>query len=74
MPIYFFHRADRNIFDQLGTELPDLQAARIAAITFLGEILKDEPSEFWSTGTLSVDVTGEGGAILVSLNVSAAQS
>ena len=34
--------------DQDGTELQDLAAAKTAALTTLGEILRDDPDLFWA--------------------------
>jgi len=42
MPRYYFHIEDhRTYVDQVGVELPDLQAARDEAIGAAGQILRD---------------------------------
>jgi hypothetical protein len=49
MPRFFFHTEDGATFpDQDGTELEDLAAAKTAALTTLGEILRDDPDLFWA--------------------------
>jgi hypothetical protein len=54
MPRYFFHIHDGNsVLDDVGLDLPDIIAARTAAIELSGEILKHDlterllPHVFW---------------------------
>ena len=54
MPRYFFHVHDgSSVLDDIGLELPDIVAARTAAIELSGEILKHDlaerllPHDFW---------------------------
>jgi hypothetical protein len=43
MPRYFFHVHDGgSVLDDVGIELPDISAARTAAIELSGEILRSE--------------------------------
>ncbi|OAF10764.1 hypothetical protein AYJ54_10505 [Bradyrhizobium centrolobii] len=43
MPRYFFHIHDGgSVLDDVGLELPDISAARTAAIELSGEILKSD--------------------------------
>jgi ABC-type taurine transport system substrate-binding protein len=61
MPRYYFHIEDhRTYVDQVGVELPDLQAARDEAIGAAGQILRDgaaknlwggKPWRMWVTQT-----------------------
>lgn len=60
MPRYFFHTEDGRRFpDKEGTDLPDIGAARAAAITVLSEVLRDNPEEFWRHERFKVTVTDE---------------
>lgn len=48
MPRYFFDVKDGRDFPDLqGSEFADLAAARIEAVRFAGEILKEAPERFW---------------------------
>jgi hypothetical protein len=47
MPRYFIHVHDgTSMIDDEGTELPDLTAARLAAVRLSGELLRDHPDQF----------------------------
>jgi hypothetical protein len=50
MPRFYFHvEDDRTIIDQVGLELPDLEAARDEAIGTAGQILRDGAAKnLWS--------------------------
>jgi hypothetical protein len=50
MPRYYFHvEDDRREIDQIGVELPDLQAARQEAVRAASEILRDGGGQaLWS--------------------------
>jgi hypothetical protein len=65
MPIYHFHSSDgsRDV-DAEGTELPNDAAARLAAVRYAGEMLKDEPARLWSAGQWRVEVTDDRNALL----------
>jgi len=48
MPKYFFDIADGQDFPDLrGSELPDLRAARVEAVRYSAEVLKEMPDRFW---------------------------
>lgn len=50
MPRYHFHTENGRCFpDQEGSEHADLAAAKRMATTVLGEIVRDNPREFWDT-------------------------
>ncbi|HSV03413.1 MAG TPA: hypothetical protein VLI41_09425 [Phenylobacterium sp.] len=60
MPKYYFHTEDgRRYPDEDGTDLPDLEAARLKATRILAELLKEQPRELLETGRLRVEVTDE---------------
>ena len=48
MPRYFFH-VDNGEFipDPSGTELPDIQAARVEAVQAAGEMINEKGQSFW---------------------------
>jgi hypothetical protein len=72
MPRYYFHSEDGRCFpDESGTEFENLEAAKIAAVTILGELLKEDAREFWSTESFRLTVTNESGLILFILDASA---
>ena len=65
MPRYFFDLADgRREVDRDGVDLPDVAAARAAAVRFAGELLSGEPEQLWEKHQWRVEVTGEDGALL----------
>ncbi len=65
MPRFFFNVHDaKNLRDTEGIELPDCQAARVAAIRLSGEILKDEAGSIVDGGDWHLEVTDEAGLIL----------
>ncbi len=59
MPRYFFHVHDRtSVLDEIGLELPDIAAARGAAIELSREILKDAAGgPLWEVQHWQVEVT-----------------
>lgn len=68
MPRFFFHVADSVLIpDEEGTELPDLGAARIEAVTVAGAMLRDHALEFWKSAEWKVIVTDEDRLILFSI-------
>ena len=68
MPRFFFHVADSVLVpDEEGTELADLAAARVEAVTVAGAMLRDHAPEFWNSGEWKVIVTDEDRLILFSI-------
>jgi hypothetical protein len=69
------HRFHFNVEDGLstldtdGVELPSIHAARIEAIRLTGEILRDNPQEFWDRPAWQMFVTDEAGLTLFSVQV-----
>lgn len=60
MPRYYFNTVDggRDQDDQ-GSELPDTEAARVAAVRYAGDVLRDQPEVLDKSGCFSVYVTGK---------------
>ncbi|MGI3902394.1 MAG: DUF6894 family protein [Janthinobacterium lividum] len=65
MPRFFFHRAD-GVFDpdEVGSELPDLASARIEAVRFAADSIRDQPMEVWQGHNFRVEVSDEEGMLL----------
>lgn len=58
MPRYFFDIADGSDFRDLeGSEWPDLAAARIEAVRYSAEILKEMPERFWQAEVWTMTVS-----------------
>ena len=59
MPCYFFHIYDGiSALDDTGTELPDIAAARTAALRMSGEIIKQDSMEnLWRGVSWEMKVT-----------------
>ncbi len=65
MPRYFFHRTDGDFDpDREGTELPDLDAARLEAIKYAAETVKDSPDQVWSSTPFRIEVSDDTGMLL----------
>ena len=75
MPRYFFDLRDGTYLpDHEGTELPNLQAARVAAVELAGGLLKDGAAKFWDGMEWRVEVKDEAGLLLFILDFSATDS
>ena len=71
MAHYFFHFHDgTDQPDHTGTELASAQAARDAAVVFMGEKLKDLDGGFWPDAEWSIRVVDETGAAVCAIRVS----
>jgi hypothetical protein len=59
MPRYYFHILNgRELYDEVGVELADLNAAKAQAVKFAGEALKSEqPTDIWQGIKWGVKVT-----------------
>lgn len=74
MPRYFFNVHDgRTVRDEIGTELPDHDAARAMAVRASGEAIEELGSDFWSGDGWQMDVTDEEGELLFSLYFSSSK-
>ncbi len=73
MPRFFFHIRDGTYLpDTEGTELPNIEAARIQAVRASGEANRDLGVKFWDyKGEWEMNVTDEGGNKVVTLKFSA---
>ena len=70
MPRYHFNARDGQVLpDTEGTELVDNEAARAAGLTYLSELLLEDPSLLWSTGAFQVSVTDAAGLTLFVFDV-----
>ena len=68
MPLFFFDVRDGEYFpDNVGTDLPDLDAARREAVTFSGELLRDRGAKFWDGAEWRVEVKDAHGLMLFTL-------
>ena len=75
MPRCFFHvRNGTILIDTEGTELPDLETARIEAVKLAGEMLKDVAETFWSGEFWDLTVTDARDLVLFTLNFSGRMS
>jgi len=69
VPRYFFDVTDPDLLtDEVGEEFEGLNAARIAAVTLSGELLKFYPDRFWSVGEWRCSVRDESGSVLFVLH------
>ena len=65
---YFFDISDRKfIRDEVGSELPDLTAARREAVDAMAELLKGRGDEFWSGDEWELHCRDEHGIYLFTL-------
>ncbi len=72
MPRFFFNVTDGiDIVDHEGVELADLPAARLQAVHYSGELLKDHPDTLWVGHEWRIDVTDAARHILFSIHISA---
>ena len=65
MQRFFFNTADgTRVRDVEGVSLPDLGAARVQAIRFMGGLLSDKPEFLWDGRDFRVEVTNQEGRVL----------
>ena len=70
MTRYFFHRTDGGFDpDTDGTELGDLDAARVEAVRFAAATVKDRPDFVWDGKDFRIEVTDETGLLLCTVVV-----
>jgi hypothetical protein len=68
MPRYFFDIRDGHDFPDLqGSEFADLAAARIEAVRYAAEILKDMPGRFWNCEEWTMTVSNHNRKTLFTL-------
>jgi hypothetical protein len=72
VPRYYFDLADHDDDeDDVGVELENADAARVEAVVFAGDYLRDNPGLVWDGTRFSVRVRDEDGRRLYSVEVSA---
>lgn len=72
MPRYFFNLDDHHREEDLeGTELAGPEAARIAAVVYAGECLRDNPAMLWDGSRFRVEVRDQARSLLLRVSVEA---
>lgn len=72
MSRYFFHVHDGvDLRDEIGTELPDLGAARAEAVRYASDCLRSTKADFWTGQDWTMQVADKHGLLLFSLTFSA---
>ena len=75
MPHYYFHLNDGHEDQDVdGLDLPNLEAARIMAVRFAGEILLERTERFTPGADWRVNVADLTGAILLTVDLALSQS
>lgn len=70
MPRYFFDSEDGNVErDDVGTELPDVAAAKVEAMRYAGAIVADRPDELAATGRFRVVVRDQDGNTVARIHI-----
>lgn len=70
VPCYFFQvQGNGHLPDEEGSVLPSPEAARAAAATLMGELLKDADGEFWKGAEWQMQVVDEQGVTVCVLIV-----
>lgn len=70
MPRFFFNtNDDLELWDEEGTDLPDLDAARRAAIRYAGELLKEAASSVGFGDTWQLTASDTTDAVLFTIDV-----
>jgi hypothetical protein len=71
VPKYFFHISDGvDKPDLTGTELPDITAAKVAAVEHAGEVIRDLGPAFWTSEDWQLLVTEADGRPVLTLSFS----
>ena len=69
MPRYFFHVRDgHDMPDDIGTELPNAQEARVQAVDLAGRLITEQARTFADGTQWHLEVTDERGMILFRLD------
>ena len=75
MPRFHFNVRDGvSIPDTTGKELSDLYAARLEAVRYSGELLRDHPDAFWVQNEWRIEITDASGLILFAIFISAVEA
>jgi hypothetical protein len=65
MPRFYFHVDGPP--DNLGMDLPNVAAAKCAAVRYAGQLICEEANSFWDSGDFEMTVTDEDDLVLFSL-------
>ena len=72
---FYFHTENGKSFtDDVGTEPPDLDAARSEVLKVIGRVAADNSAGFWAHQTLKLFVADHSGMILVTLELTGADA
>jgi hypothetical protein len=71
---HFVVRTDTHVLSSGSVDLSSLEAARVAASTRIGDLLKTHAEAIWVDKEWQMDVTDAAGLILFVINVSAMKS
>lgn len=75
MPRYFFHiHHGRTEIDEVGTDLPDVEAAEREAVRLAGAVLLEEADKIRRDGKLSLEVNDEADRLLFTLHCTASRA
>ena len=70
MKRFYFHTDNgRSVFDDEGLDLPSFRSAKMEAARLFGELIRDQPEEFWATGELRLTVTDKDRLVLFTLEL-----
>lgn len=62
---YFFNLVDGGRErDETGLDLPDIEAARMEAVRYAGDLIRSEPGTLWAKGQWRVEVTDDRGVLI----------
>ncbi len=56
-------------YDEDGTDLPDFEAAKLAASHLAGAVLQETPGAIWRGESRSIDITDTSGTVLGTVHV-----
>jgi hypothetical protein len=69
VPRFHFHVRDGQTHpDAVGTDLPDVTAAKVHAVEVSSELLKGHAKSFWTEGEWTLEVTDDTGLTLFTLH------
>ena len=67
---YFFNQLNGQVkVDDQGLEFASIRDARIEAVRYAGEVIKDHPTLVWTGGDFRIEVTDENALLLFTVVV-----
>lgn len=73
MKRYFFNiKNSETDIDHEGVELSSPDEARVAAVIFAGDYLRDDPELIWDGHRLCIEAVDENGVVLLRVDITAA--